>query len=166
MSRHFWPRPSWARSTFTLKAIPSPVAGVAADPSYAKYLANWKENFFGWNAADFGWGADTVQNILWRLENGELDGINPKVIVLLGGTNNINAGQGDRNVSDITGELKACVDVIRKKAPDAVIILTGIFPRTPPAWTYAHHQQDQRQSFENGRRQENPLHQHQRQDHG
>ncbi len=37
------------------------------------------QNFFGWNAADFGWGADTVQNILWRLDNGELDGVNPKV---------------------------------------------------------------------------------------
>ena len=55
---------------------------------YPELLANWNQNFFGWNAADFGWGADTVQNILWRLDNGELDGVNPKVIVLLAGTNN------------------------------------------------------------------------------
>ena len=48
-------------------------------------LANWKHNFFGWNAADFGWGGGTIQNILWRLNNGELDGVNPKVIVLLAG---------------------------------------------------------------------------------
>src|SRR5690349_6865348 len=41
---------------------------------YPDYLANWKQNFFGWNAADFGWGADRIQNILWRLKNGELDG--------------------------------------------------------------------------------------------
>ena len=59
---------------------------------YPVLLANWKHNFFGWNAADFGWGADKVENILWRLENGELDGVNPKVIVLLAGTNNV----GDR----------------------------------------------------------------------
>jgi len=52
-------------------------------------LANWNKNFFGWNAADFGWGADKTQNILWRLDNGELDGVNPKVIVLLAGTNNV-----------------------------------------------------------------------------
>lgn len=39
---------------------------------YPDLLANWKQNFFGWNAADFGWGADKIQNILWRLENGEL----------------------------------------------------------------------------------------------
>jgi hypothetical protein len=37
---------------------------------------------------DFGWGADRIRNILWRLENGEIDGANPEVIVLLAGTNN------------------------------------------------------------------------------
>src|SRR5262252_5779620 len=42
-----------------------------------------------WGAADYGWGADTTQNILWRLNNGELDGVHPKVIVLLAGTNNV-----------------------------------------------------------------------------
>src|SRR5688572_25787215 len=53
---------------------------------YPDLLANWRTNFFGWNAANFGWGADLVQNILWRLENGEVDNVNPKVIVLLAGT--------------------------------------------------------------------------------
>ena len=40
---------------------------------YPDMLANWKQNFFGWNAADFGWGGDRTQNILWRLHNGELE---------------------------------------------------------------------------------------------
>ena len=56
---------------------------------YPQLLANWNQNFFGWNAADFGWGADKIENILWRLDNGELDGVNPKIIVLLAGTNNV-----------------------------------------------------------------------------
>src|ERR1051326_1702141 len=56
---------------------------------YPEFLANWKQNFYGWNAANFGWGGDTTQNVLWRLENGELDGVNPKIIVLLIGTNNV-----------------------------------------------------------------------------
>jgi len=64
---------------------------------YPELLANWKENFFGWNAANFGWGADRTQNILWRLENGELDGVNPKVIVLLAGTNNVGAQPRDEH---------------------------------------------------------------------
>jgi lysophospholipase L1-like esterase len=100
---------------------------------YPELLVNWKQNFFGWNAADFGWGADTVQNILWRLQNGELDGVNPKVIVLLAGTNNVGrttSPNGDEaKVADITKGLGAVVSVMRAKAPDAVIIVMGIFPR-------------------------------------
>jgi lysophospholipase L1-like esterase len=94
---------------------------------------NWKKNFFGWNAADFGWGADRVQNILWRLENGELDGVNPKVIVLLAGTNNVGnkapANGIDAAVDDVTKGFAAVVRVMQSKAPNASIILTGIFPR-------------------------------------
>ncbi len=88
-------------------------------------MANWRQNFFGWNAADFGWGADRVQNILWRLDNGELDGVNPKVIVLLAGTNNL----GNTSAADITSGLEAIMRVIEAKAPGSTIILTGIFPR-------------------------------------
>jgi (4-O-methyl)-D-glucuronate---lignin esterase len=100
---------------------------------YPQLLANWKENFFGWNAADFGWGADTIQNILWRLNNGELDGVNPKVIVLLAGTNNVGrtmpAEGDDAKVTDITKGIKAVLDTMSAKAPNATIILTAIFPR-------------------------------------
>jgi lysophospholipase L1-like esterase len=97
---------------------------------YPDLLANWKENFYGWNAADFGWGADRTQNILWRLQNGELDGIDPKVIVLLAGTNNVGAEPRDEaKVAEITRGVKAIVDLCRQKAPNATIILTAIFPR-------------------------------------
>ena len=90
---------------------------------YPEMLANWKQNFFGWNAADFGWGADTTQNILWRLNNGELD---PKVIVLLAGTNNVGSGA---TAADVTRGLEAVVRVKQAKAPNAVVVVTGIFPR-------------------------------------
>ena len=100
---------------------------------YPDLLANWKQNFFGWNAADFGWGADRTQNILWRLENGELDGVNPKVVVLLAGTNNVGdlsaPGGGDARADDVTRGIQAIVHVIREKAPAATIIVMGIFPR-------------------------------------
>jgi endo-1,4-beta-xylanase len=97
---------------------------------YPDFLANWNQNFFGWNAANFGWGGDTIQNILWRLENGELDDINPKIIVILAGTNNIGRDPGDdTKVGDITKGIKALVDLCRKKAPNATIVLTAIFPR-------------------------------------
>lgn len=97
-----------------------------ADPMYASFLANWRENFFGWNAANFGWGGDTTANILWRIENGELDGVHPKVIVFLGGTNDVGAGEK----SDIiVKRISRIVTVCQEKAPEATIILTAIFPR-------------------------------------
>ena len=97
---------------------------------YPELLANWKANFFGWNAADFGWGGDRIENMLWRLENGELDGVNPKVIVILAGTNNVDkVPGGDEKVANIVRGLRALVDLCRRKAPNATIILTGIFPR-------------------------------------
>jgi lysophospholipase L1-like esterase len=93
---------------------------------YPELLAHWKESFFGWNAADFGWGADRIQNILWRLENGELDGVDPKVIVLLAGTNNLPDGVG---AGEIARGLSAIVRLMQTKAPQATIVVTGIFPR-------------------------------------
>ena len=100
---------------------------------YPELLANWKQNFFGWNAADFGWGADQTQNILWRLENGELDGVNPKVVVLLAGTNNVSNtsvhGDAETRAEDVTRGIQAIVRLLQTKAPAATIIVTALFPR-------------------------------------
>jgi len=97
-------------------------------------LANWNENFFGWNAANFGWGGDTTQNILWRLQNGELEGVQPKVIVFLAGTNNVGTTPAsDARVADITRGIKALIDTLREKAPRATILVMGILPRNDGA---------------------------------
>jgi lysophospholipase L1-like esterase len=103
---------------------------------YPELLANWTQNFSGWNAGNFGWGADRTQNILWRLEHGELDGVNPKVIVLLAGTNNVGMqprdardARDDEASAEIARGIKAIVDLCQRKAPAATIVLTAIFPR-------------------------------------
>jgi lysophospholipase L1-like esterase len=104
-----------------------------SDAQYHDFLDNWRRNFFGWNAADFGWGADTVQNILWRLTNGELDDVQPKVIVLLAGTNNVGAVPRERVdqavVDEVASGIGAIVTVMRRKVPAATIIVTGVTPR-------------------------------------
>jgi lysophospholipase L1-like esterase len=97
---------------------------------YPQFLAHWRENFFGWNAANFGWGGDRTQHILWRLENGELDGLNPRVIVVQAGANNVGNRPGDdARVEDITRGITAIVRLCLAKAPNAVIVLTAMFPR-------------------------------------
>lgn len=104
-----------------------------SDEQYKNFLANWRQNFFGWNAADFGWGGDKTQNILWRLRNGELDNVRPKIVVLLAGTNNVGntspQGHEDPRVTEVAHGIKALLDLCRKKAPKATIVLMGIFPR-------------------------------------
>ncbi|MBN2202349.1 hypothetical protein JW777_10375, partial [bacterium] len=100
---------------------------------YPHLLAHFRNQFFGWNAADFGWGGDSVENILWRLWNGELDGVHPKVIVLLAGTNNVGYGpvpEGDSTrAAGIVKGIRAVLEGMREKAPKAVIVLTAVFPR-------------------------------------
>lgn len=104
-----------------------------SDEQYKDFLDNWNANFKGWNAADFGWGADKTQHMLWRLQNGELDGVNPKVVVVLAGTNNVgNAtplGDTEARAADVARGVGALVREIRKRAPRATVIVTGITPR-------------------------------------
>jgi lysophospholipase L1-like esterase len=101
---------------------------------YPQFLANWNKNFHGWNAGNFGWGGDTIQNILWRIQNGELEGIEPKVVVVLAGTNNLGTAPADAaRIAEVTSGIQKVLDTIRAKAPGATIILMGILPRNDGA---------------------------------
>lgn len=84
----------------------------------------WDASFGRYDPANFGIGGDRTQHVLWRIENGELDGIAPKALVLMIGTNNI----GYPAEEIVKGDVKI-VEQIRKKLPDTRILLLGIFPR-------------------------------------
>ena len=133
---------------------------------YPELLANWKRNFYGWNAADFGWGADRTQNILWRLENGELDGVNPKVVVLLAGTNNVSdpsfPGDADAKAEDVTRGLEAIVRIIREKGARGDDCRNGNLSPKRQDGPHARHRQDQRQSCPPRGRPDRSLSEHQR----
>lgn len=101
---------------------------------YPDLLAHWNETFHGWNAANFAWGGDGVEHVLWRLDNGEFSDVAPKVVVIQAGTNNVGSRPGgDRKVEAIAGGVAAIIANVREKAPDAELILTGIFPRSDAA---------------------------------
>jgi len=99
---------------------------------YPKFLAHWNKSFHGWNAANFAWGGDNTHNILWRLQNGEIDGLAPKVVVLQAGTNNLpsRGAADDAKMDEVYGGIKAIVDEFRERTPRATIVLTAVFPRT------------------------------------
>ncbi len=91
----------------------------------------WEKNFGPYQPANFGIGGDATQNVLWRIEHGELDGISPKVVVLMIGTNN---GGNPRLVDGV----RKVVAAIQAKLPRTRILLLGILPRgfspTDPPW--------------------------------
>lgn len=87
----------------------------------------WKTFYGHRRAVNLGIGGDRTQHVLWRLENGNLDGISPKVAVVMIGTNN---SADDRNTaSEMVDGVKAVVGSLREKLPEMKILLLGIFPR-------------------------------------
>jgi lysophospholipase L1-like esterase len=77
--------------------------------------------------ANFGVGGDAVHNLLWRVQNGEMDGFSPKVISLLIGTNNLPTNTG----AEIAPAIRKVVAIMRERQPQAKIILNLLFPRGP-----------------------------------
>jgi lysophospholipase L1-like esterase len=76
-------------------------------------------------AANFGIGGDQTQHVLWRIQNGELDGIQPKVVMLMIGTNNTARNTAEEIAEGVT----AIVKEIHKRSPRTKVLLLGIFPR-------------------------------------
>ena len=86
------------------------------------------KTFYGkYNALDLGYGGDRTENVLWRLQHGEIDGIDPKVAVLMIGTNNTGFRQEAPEL--IHAGIKRDIAEIRKRLPKAKILLLAIFPR-------------------------------------
>ena len=92
----------------------------------------WDKYFGSRNAVNLGFGWDRTQHVLWRLDNGEIDGINPKVAVVMIGTNNIGTNSND----DIATGIDTVVSRLRRKFPKMKILVLGIFPRdkNPDSW--------------------------------
>lgn len=105
----------------------------------AKGKAVWDKYWGPLKAANFGIGGDRTEHVLWRLENGNFDGLKPKEIVLMIGTNN--TGHQGRAQKELDGAIyqctakqtaegvKAIIDKLHAKCPEAKILVLAIFPR-------------------------------------
>jgi lysophospholipase L1-like esterase len=100
--------------------------GEGHNPKAAGHEAFEKE-FLPLKAANFGIGGDRTQHVLWRLQNGELEGIQPKVVMLMIGTNNSN--RNDNTAEEIADGITAIVKEIHKRSPATRVLLLGVFPR-------------------------------------
>lgn len=87
--------------------------------------AVWADKYEKRNAVNLGIGGDRTQHVLWRLENGNIDGIKPKLAVIMIGTNN----SGTNTSEQIADGVTAIVTTLRTKLPETKILLLGVFPR-------------------------------------
>jgi lysophospholipase L1-like esterase len=93
----------------------------AGKPVQDKYFGQWK-------VANFGIAGDTTQGVLYRLNNGEGAGINPRAVMLMIGTNNTSSN----TAGEIAEGVGAVVQSLQTKFPQAKILLLAIFPRGNP----------------------------------
>jgi lysophospholipase L1-like esterase len=85
----------------------------------------WEKEFGKYDPANFGIGGDRTQHVLWRIQNGELDGIKPVVAVVMIGTNNSASDPADGIAKGVT----KIVGTIREKSPATKVLLLAVFPR-------------------------------------
>src|SRR4051812_26374217 len=85
----------------------------------------WAEYYGKRNAVNLGIGGDRTQHVLWRLDHGNIEGINPKLAVLMIGTNN----SGTNTSEQIAEGVKLIVEKLRIKLPNTKVLILGIFPR-------------------------------------
>ncbi|HBO46301.1 MAG TPA: GDSL family lipase [Planctomycetaceae bacterium] len=85
----------------------------------------WKEFYADRDAVNLGIDGDRTQHVLWRLENGNLEGIEPKLAVVMIGTNN----SGANTPREIADGVAAIVAKLRAKLPETTVLVLSIFPR-------------------------------------
>lgn len=87
----------------------------------------WQRHYAGYHALNLGFGGDRTENVLWRLQHGALDGLAPKVAVLMIGTNN--TGHRAEDPATTAAGIQRLVDEIRQRLPATKLLLLAIFPR-------------------------------------
>ncbi len=92
-----------------------------------KGKAIWDRYYASYDAVNMGFSGDRTEHVLWRLENGEIDGISPKLAVLMIGTNN--AARDEYTPEQIAEGVTAIVCKLRNDLPDTKILILAIFPR-------------------------------------
>jgi lysophospholipase L1-like esterase len=88
-------------------------------------VEEWDRFFTGRRVVNLGYGWDRTENVLWRLTHGEFDGVTPKVVVVMIGTNNIDLNTVDEIAAGVTA---ICAE-LHRRSPATRILLLGIFPR-------------------------------------
>lgn len=91
----------------------------------------WDTYYGHRRAVNLGFNGDRTEHVLWRLDHGEIDGISPKLVVVMIGTNNTGAHHDPPE--ETAAGIHAILTTLRTRLPAAKILLLGLFPRTASA---------------------------------
>jgi lysophospholipase L1-like esterase len=106
--------------------------GDSITDGWPKRGADTYARFAPWKPLDLGVSGETTEEVLWRLQNGELEGIHPKVVMIMIGTNNI-GHFADEKPEWVAAGVRKIIETVRAKQPQAKILLLAIFPREATA---------------------------------
>jgi len=98
----------------------------SAPPEYMDFGPVWQRYYGPRHALNLGFKGDTTQHLLWRMTNGELDGIAPRAAVVLIGANNL--GRVHNTAQQTIAGIQAVVDMLRAKLPGTHVVLLSVLP--------------------------------------
>jgi lysophospholipase L1-like esterase len=104
-------------------------------PAYRDFRPVWEKYYGDRHALNLGFSGDATSHLLWRIEHGEVDGIAPKVAIILIGANNLGRLHWPA-AEDIRG-VEAVVAATRRKLPHTRILLLGVLPSERTEWATA-----------------------------
>lgn len=104
-------------------------------PGWADFAPVWQRFYGDRHAVNLGFIGDTTASLIWRIDNGEVSGISPKVIVVLIGANNM--GRPHWSASDTVAGIDAIVARLRQRLPETKVLLLGVLPSERSAWITA-----------------------------
>ncbi|MEP1444517.1 MAG: platelet-activating factor acetylhydrolase IB subunit [Paraglaciecola sp.] len=87
----------------------------------------WQQYYAKRNALNLGFSGDRTENVLWRLQNGEISDIDPKLLVLMIGTNN--TGHRQDKSQDTALGIKHIIELLGERLPNTKVLLLAVFPR-------------------------------------
>lgn len=100
-------------------------------PPLDKLNAAWRKHFGQYKTVNLGIGGDKTQNVLWRLDHGGVEGLEPRLCVLLIGNNNM-FFTPETGIEPAAQGIKVCADNLREKFPQAPVIVVKVFPAHAP----------------------------------
>jgi lysophospholipase L1-like esterase len=101
-------------------------------PDWADYAPVWQRFYGDRDAINLGFMGDTTASLIWRIRNGELDGISPKVAVVLIGANNL--GRVHWSAEDTVAGIAAIIAEVHRRLPRAKVLLLGVLPSDRTIW--------------------------------